>query len=507
MKKISLYFSLALMAILGVSCNDDYKDWLDPQSYLPEDAITISGFSASPVDAIDLGAVESDSVQTYTLNSTTLPENFELNNARIYLFPANVDLSDMDGIKPQIIPTDINGFASVAQLQEYIENTFGVRPDSHSLIAHVYVNAIKDGQAVLIDAGEIPLNITPAAPVIENTYYLVGYEDWSDNNTNYALTNGGGDPYENPVFSVTIPATGGDIYFKVAPQSAIGDADFWNLIICAVTEEDDDAMEGKFAVGNNGKAFKIPYNPDYAEYKISFNMLDGTYVITGLTGEADVWYMVGNCIGNGSWGNSADGIGKGLIPLYPSQDDPTILTYTGMFPAGGQFKMIHTPGSWDEQLNYTNISNPNSAIVSDEDGDNHNIGIVSAGLHTITVNTATQAITVTPVSGSATLYSTITMPGTYQGWNVTGNAMTAMSTVVENHDWVAKVTFDKDADVTTNPSDPEGFKFANGTWDVNWGGSGFPYGYGAQGGPNIPYRAGTYTVCFNDITGAYLLIK
>lgn len=499
MKKI---FSIFAFALLLASCTDDYKDWADPQSYLPEDAISFAGFAASGVDAIDLGTVEEDSVQIFNINGT-VPEGYELGNARIYVYPA-----DSEGAVPQIISTDLAGVASVVDLQNYIVSEFGARPEARSMVGHVFYNAVKDGLSVLIDAGEITLNITPEAPIIEEAYYLVGYEDWTDSNTNYQLMNGGGDVYEDPVFNVIVPATDGDIYFKVAPQSALGTGDeFWGKIICAVTEEDDDAMEGKFAVGNNGKAFKIPRNPDYAEYKISFNMLDQTYVITGLTGDADVWYMVGSCIGNGSWGNSADGIGKGLIPLYPSQDDPTILTYTGMFPAGGQFKMIHTPGDWGEQLNYTNISNPNSAIVSDEDGDNHNIGIVSAGLHTITVNTATQAITVTPVSGSATLYSTITMPGTYQGWNVTGNAMTAMSTVVENHDWVAKVTFDKDADVTTNPSDPEGFKFANGTWDVNWGGSGFPYGYGAQGGPNIPYRAGTYTVCFNDITGAYLLIK
>ena len=495
MKKI---FSIFAVALLLASCTDDYKDWADPQSYLPEDAISFAGFAASGVDAIDLGVVEEDSVNVFTLSNATIPEGYELTNARIYLIPA-----EGEDVVPYILGTDITGRAEVNELQQYVTRTFGSRPDQRAMKGHVYYNAVKDGLSVLLDAGEVALNVTPAAPVIESTYYLVGYEDWTDSNTNYQLMNGGGDVYEDPVFNVIVPATDGDIYFKVAPQSAIGDPNFWDLIICAVTEEDDDAMEGKFAVGNNGKAFKIPYNAAFAQYKISFNMLDGTYVITGISGDADVWYMVGSCIGSSAWNNSANGIGTGLVPLYPSADDPTILTYTGKFPTGGQFKMIHTPGDWGEQINYTNITNPNTAIVSDEDGDNHNIGIINEGFYTITLNTVTLALTIEPYNGSHATYGTITMPGTYQGWNASGNAMTAMCTMVENHDWVSKVTFSSDANVAAD----EGCKFANGSWDVNWGAEDFPYGIGTQGGPNIRYKAGTYTVCFNDILGAYIFIK
>ncbi len=46
------------------------------------------------------------------------------------------------------------------------------------------------------------------------------------------------------------------------------------------------------------------------------------------------------------------------------------------------------------------------------------------------------------------------------------------------------------------------FRMEN-AWDVNWGGWGFPTGYGYQDGPNIPVPAGTYTVTFNRLTGEY----
>jgi hypothetical protein len=44
---------------------------------------------------------------------------------------------------------------------------------------------------------------------------------------------------------------------------------------------------------------------------------------------------------------------------------------------------------------------------------------------------------------------------------------------------------------------------AEGAWDVNWGANDFPYGVGVGNGPNIPVRAGTYNVFFNDILGTY----
>ena len=46
-------------------------------------------------------------------------------------------------------------------------------------------------------------------------------------------------------------------------------------------------------------------------------------------------------------------------------------------------------------------------------------------------------------------------------------------------------------------------KFANGSWDVNWGATAFPLGYGTNGGPNIPVKAGAYRVYFNDCLGLY----
>jgi hypothetical protein len=48
---------------------------------------------------------------------------------------------------------------------------------------------------------------------------------------------------------------------------------------------------------------------------------------------------------------------------------------------------------------------------------------------------------------------------------------------------------------------------ADGGWDFNWGAASFPYGQGTQNGANIPYKAGSYTVFLNDITGQFMYIE
>ena len=213
-----------------------------------------------------------------------------------------------------------------------------------------------------------------------------------------------------------------------------------------------------------------------------------------------LWYMVGNCIGSNDWDNGSGSVGTGLIPLLPMPDADvdnngnTVLVYAGYFPEGGQFKFIKVPGSWDTQMNYTNLDG--DSPVTDEDGDNHNIGIPEAGYYKIEMNTATNKFTMVKYEETTPkVFETITMPGDYQGWDAGSTPMTAMGKRdnTETHDWYLDATYAENAEL----------KFANGSWDINWGANAFPLGYGTQGGPNIPVKAGAYRVYFNDILGLY----
>ena len=215
----------------------------------------------------------------------------------------------------------------------------------------------------------------------------------------------------------------------------------------------------------------------------------------------EIWYLVGSGIGSSDWNNAADAVGSGgLIPMYPimgneydSRTGQGEIQYAGYFNAGQQFKLIQVPGDWNAQLNFTNVKNPGS-FLSDEDGDNHNIGIVESGYYHILLNTATSELVIEPYAGVPGVYTMIGMPGAYQEWNPAENLMNGMSASVENHDWYLKGVTYEDTEL----------KFAaDGAWDVNWGATDFPYGIGTGNGPNIPVRAGTYNVYFNDILGTY----
>ena len=206
----------------------------------------------------------------------------------------------------------------------------------------------------------------------------------------------------------------------------------------------------------------------------------------------DLWYLVGSCIGDGSWGNDAANIGKALIPMYSNDvEDFSVLVYAGYFPAGQGFKLIHQPGNWDEQWGMKD------GLLVKNDGNSSNIEVPEDGYYQLTYDLNTDVLTMEPFYGAVGVYDTMGMPGDYQGWNPGGTLLAPMSTVTENHDWMLVQTFEDNTEL----------KFAaNGGWAVNWGSNTFPLGTGVQNGANIPVEVGTYRIVFNDILGKYYFI-
>lgn len=215
-------------------------------------------------------------------------------------------------------------------------------------------------------------------------------------------------------------------------------------------------------------------------------------VSTEVSDEIQLWYLIGACIGDGSWSIGGD-VGVAMIPMYPVYKDdgsvvPGEIQYVGYFPADQGFKLIQVPGDWKAQWGQ------GDAGYVKNDGGSSDIKLPADGYYMIHLNTATDELTIEPYVLAVGVYNQIAMPGNYQGWDTGSDLMNPMSTVVENHDWYLKsVTYEE----TT-------LKFAaDNSWDVNWGGKGFPHGLGTQGGPDIAVPAGTYNVYFNDILGTY----
>lgn len=293
MKKLSLYISIALAGLFMGSCSEDFKDWADPQTNPQEDAITIPGFTATAAQAIDFASVTTDSVNTFSLSSAALPEGFTLGNARIELTPQGVENATKTTVN-----TSLDGKGAVADLASVVESAYGKRPTARTFDAQVYVNAIKEGQAVLIDAGKINLVMTPKAPFIDAAYYLVGdmfttddVNGWNTISDKQKFKHSDKDVYEDPIFTITFETTKADQYWKIIPKANVdaGNTDASAAGVVGPKVDGEDSMTDSLT-NVDAKAGKIA---KAGKYKLTLNMMDYSYTIE----EAPELYMKGDANG------------------------------------------------------------------------------------------------------------------------------------------------------------------------------------------------------------------
>ena len=487
------FLYIAAMTLLLASCTDDYKDWNNPQANPQEEVVAFGNGSVASVGVIDFTQIP-DSVKMVKVCDITAPTTNDTTYHPQYVIYLN----------GQPFELTVDGMMSADDLQMYVVSLYGQAPEVRELTANIKTVMTDGTTATSIQSNDFTIRVIPNAPKISSAYYYVGSSNgWTPCDATYKLDNGGGDVYANPVFTVVVPAAyenGArvDNWFKIYSQETmdLGADAFWSGEFIGYPVNGENEMSGTFVEGANDQvayAFKIPADIRADKYRMTFDMMNRTFTIEPIVelGTPDLWYLVGSCIGNGSWGNTADALGTALIPMYPAEGNYSILSYVGYFPAGQGFKLIHTPGGWDEQWGMTD------GVLVKNDGGSGNIEVPEDGYYEIVYDMEMDAVTITKYTGTVNTFNAIGMPGDYQDWNPAGNLMTPMSSVVENHDWIMKGATYSDTEL----------KFAaDGMWTDNWGASAFPVGVGEQNGNNIPVAAGTYTVIFNDIMGNYYFI-
>ena len=463
MKKILSYVSLAITGLLMAACSEDFKDWASQKTYPQEDAITIPGYKASPANAtgVDLNAIEGETVQLISLNGGALPEGYTLNSLRMEILPA-----DLDGAEKTVLEAvSADGTFSKADLQTAVVSYYGVRPTPRTFNAHVYVDAFNDGQSAFIDAGEMTFIVTPIAPVIEEIYYVTGnINDWKNDDTSFEVSNGGKDPYDNPVYVVVIPAPkdGGDLQFKLTPKSGVGGD--WSECIAAAKES------GKFNYHNVGDNFVIPADGS-SYYRVVFNMLDQTWEASAVPLIENAYYYVGAANG---WGGQTYKMVNGGGDVY---EDPV---FSVVVPAQGGdhwFKIMpesaFSLGSiWDSPSVVGVYNNGTSDLEgmfivdkngNDQPGSGANAWCLKEGDHPadfykITINMMNQTYTIKPIIVAAQYY----VVGSVQGWS--DKNKTCLFTPEEQKNvlsYTTKWTGAWDLKIW----DADGF----GNWDVAWG--------------------------------------
>ena len=472
MKKI-LFASIALLSSFALtSCDEDYNDGLaNPMTSAPETPQTVAfgnGAVTTLGTAVKLADAASDQVQVCSIVAPTVSDNTATLTG--YTLTINETVLDMTP----------DGEVSVAELDALVKKIYGSpAPVGRDLTGVVRCYYDANGQSIVTVSDPITFAVVPIAPVIEQKYYFTGtLNGWDNSNTDYVMTNDGSDPYENPTFTLRIPAStdGSNIEFKLTPESKIGTGD-WNSCLAF-------AEEGKFAYNNGGENFIIEPVEEAVAYKLTFKMLELTFTVEPVFSTPETWYLIGSCIGDGSWSNSGfENIGVSLYPL--ARTGASTISYTGYFTTDG-FKLIKTPGSWTDQWG----QGANGFVKND--GGSGDIKLSAAGYYTVTLDYINDKLTIEPADITPETYA-VGMAGSFNGWSF--QAMTQCAG--NEHLW----RYELAADAAV-----EG-KFLIDGWSVNWGATDFPTGVGTQNGPNIPIEKGSYIVVFNDITGGYNFIR
>ena len=494
MKKLSLYISIALAGLFMGSCSEDFKDWADPQTNPQEDAITIPGFTATAAQAIDFASVTTDSVNTFSLSSAALPEGFTLANARLELTPQGVENATKTTIN-----TDLNGKGAVADLAPVVESAYGKRPTARTFDAQVYVNAVKDGQAVLIDAGKINLVMTPKAPFIDTNYYLVGQmTDWSLD-TKFKFTHSDADVYEDPVFTIMFTTTDDNQYWKIIPQGNVDAGNIWAVEnnpkgVVGVEKDGDDAMSGTLLTttskGEKANAGKIA---KAGIYQMTINMMDYTYSIKQIAPE---YYLVGALQ---SWSDQN-------MSCLMTAETAMVQNFTTKWTGDANMKIWLGSdfGKWDNAFGSASGDGVNTAEGKLKAGGGAIVCPEKGAYYTFTADFSTMTYKWTKLANqNPTEFKHVSLIGVGGKWNE-GDDIDLEQ--VAPHNWY----------LAKQEIPAGGLKIrADHKWrdDGNWG---FAEGQKYEskgtlitsgGSSNISVPAGTYNIYFNDITGAYAFVE
>jgi hypothetical protein len=230
-----------------------------------------------------------------------------------------------------------------------------------------------------------------------------------------------------------------------------------------------------------------------------------------------MWYLVGNMFG-AKWGSN---IGVDALPMflkpnfsYDKKTGSGEIEYTNYFLTGDYndkaengdagFKIQPADFNWDYSMN-ANGATKGTIVNRNGGADGGHIVAETAGYYTITLNTADNTAKMVKYEGAVNNnYGTIQISGSFNGW--TDTPMLPYNTEgVENHAWYYVME--------VPAGDPIQFKFKiAGSWDTSWGygaedGAINMYGKCEAGGKNIGLAEGKYVISFNDITGAFSIVK
>ena len=237
-----------------------------------------------------------------------------------------------------------------------------------------------------------------------------------------------------------------------------------------------------------------------------------------------MWYLVGNMFG-AKWAGTKS-IGVDALPMflkpnfsYDKKTGAGEIEYTNYFLTGDYndkaecdgagFKILPSDFNWDYSMNaiLNNEISAKKGTIENRNGgaDGGHIVASEAGYYTITINTADNTAKMEKYEGNVTNYGTIQIATSLDDFASDTPMLPYNTEGVENHAWYYVMEVPAGQTVSFK------FKIA-GSWDTNWGygaadGAINMYGKCEANGHNIGLAEGKYVISFNDITGAFSIVK
>lgn len=233
-----------------------------------------------------------------------------------------------------------------------------------------------------------------------------------------------------------------------------------------------------------------------------------------------MWYLVGNMFG-GKWAGDKN-IGVDALPMflkpnfsYDKKTGAGEIEYTNYFltdefdekaeSAVAGFKILPSSFDWNYSMDGGGKLKDNIAYRGSTNSDGGHILAGADGYYTITLNTANNTATMVKYEGNVTNYGTIQIATSLDDFASDTPMLPYNTEGVENHAWYYVMEVPAGQTVSFK------FKIA-GSWDTNWGygaedGAVNMYGNCEANGHNIGLTEGKYCISFNDITGAFSIVK
>ena len=378
MKRLSYMACLLLASAAFTACDEDFKDWADPQSNPQEEAITAM-VDITPVASMKLEEQPGDSVVIASVSS--IAENFSLTACNIELVAEgqilNLPSKVKDGnIKVRLTELD-QKVASLYKSQKSLERevTLKLTP----------VVMTTNGEATsLTEYPEMQSAITPVAtPAVDTEYYIVGdLNSWQmDKSTATKLEVDKDNQY---LFSVVVESEE-KFDFKIVPGSAIEAPDACQRALGAskVIEDPDPGLlafrDKEGADPDNltcagGKKMKITINVEDYTYTIKEDLPEHMYINVSP-------YSLG-----WDWAVAPE--------MVPVTQTPGMFWSIQYYTAGDQIKFAPVR-KWEGDFGYDEeILSPEAIDFAELTSSGGNIGIGKSGWYLVIVAVTTEGKTI-----------------------------------------------------------------------------------------------------------------